>query len=54
MKEAVVAVTLVFLVGILLGLVSGYDTGRIDQCKTMKAEYYKGECVIVQRKKVEL
>jgi hypothetical protein len=50
-----------FLVGLFavvmvsfMAFIIGVSEGKDAQCKTMKAEYYKGECVIVQRKKVEL
>jgi hypothetical protein len=50
-----------FLIGLFavvvvsfMAFTTGVDTGKAAQCKKMKAEYYEGECVIVQRKKVEL
>jgi len=40
--------------GASVGYGTGRDVGRVEACKTVEAEWYQTECVIVKRKKVEL
>jgi len=42
------------VLGILFGFGGGRDIGREQACKSIQAEWYQTECVIVKRKKVEL
>lgn len=46
---------IVVLVGFgFMSFITGVDQGKIEQCKTLQTEYYKGQCVVVQRKEIKL
>lgn len=53
MTEIFMFVVVVVMV-VFMSFISGIYQGKHDQCRTLQAEYYKGQCVVVQRKEIKL